>query len=124
MLIVPCVAFSASKDRVMTNPEITKNTSTPTKPPGIQDLLRWKIRTNKIATARNPWISEKNFGSVTAPLFSINLPFRAHGFHITSLDRFQATPSTNIYSKRDMEAVRLQPKTVSIAGLIAARGHL
>jgi hypothetical protein len=43
---------------VMTKPEITKNTSTPTKPPGTGSLA-WKATTRSTATARSPWMSAR-----------------------------------------------------------------
>lgn len=42
---------------VIKYPEITKKTSTPTKPPLNMELLRWYAKTRKTATALNPSIS-------------------------------------------------------------------
>jgi hypothetical protein len=39
------------------NPDITKNTSTPIKPPGIAWGKAWYIRTTDMAMALNPSIS-------------------------------------------------------------------
>src|SRR3954469_25530638 len=41
---------------VITNPEITKKTSTPTKPPGT-GRPAWKATTASTASARRPWMS-------------------------------------------------------------------
>jgi hypothetical protein len=41
--------------------EITKNTSTPAKPPGIQDALKWNSTTAMTAMALRPLISFLNF---------------------------------------------------------------
>ena len=39
------------------NPEMTKNTSTPMKPPGNQPGNAWKPTTGRMASARRPSIS-------------------------------------------------------------------
>ena len=41
----------------MRKPEIAKNTSTPTKPPGIASGQTWKMTTVSTAIARSAWIS-------------------------------------------------------------------
>ena len=55
----------------MTNPEMTKKTSTPTKPPVIPGTLAWYRTTSSTATARSPSTSGRNgrsLGAVPASL--------------------------------------------------------
>ncbi len=44
----------------MTNPEMTKKTSTPTYPPVNPGMAAWNRTTRRIATARSPWTSGRN----------------------------------------------------------------
>jgi hypothetical protein len=53
------VCSSPRRMPVIRNPEITKKTSTPTKPPGIQRKPRWNSTTATTATARRPSISAR-----------------------------------------------------------------
>ena len=50
-------SISRSRCDVIRNPEITKKTSTPTKPPGSTDGHTWHTTTMATATARSAWIS-------------------------------------------------------------------
>jgi hypothetical protein len=50
----PVVATSPTSKRAIRNPETTKNTSTPRKPPGKLDGAKWKITTAATAIARKP----------------------------------------------------------------------
>ena len=50
-------ACSARISEVIRKPEMTKNTSTPTKPPVQPGTPAWKANTGTIATARNPSMS-------------------------------------------------------------------
>ena len=54
MEVRPDEVRSRSRTPVMTNPEMTKNTSTPTKPPERADTPEWKRTTRRTATARRP----------------------------------------------------------------------
>jgi hypothetical protein len=47
---------------VIRKPEITKNTSTPMKPPGMAFGNAWKFRTSITAIARRPSTSGRYFG--------------------------------------------------------------
>src|SRR5659263_516946 len=60
----PVLAHSRRNMAVMTNPETTKNTSTPTKPPG-SGMPAWKATTIRAATARNPWMSARRLAVPT-----------------------------------------------------------
>ena len=53
---------SASRIRfpVIRNPEMTKNTSTPTNPPGTRDGHRWYANTATTAMARIAWMSGRS----------------------------------------------------------------
>ena len=53
----PVAATSRSRCDVIRKPEMTKNTSTPTNPPGSADGQKWQTTTIATATARSPWIS-------------------------------------------------------------------
>ena len=48
---------------MITKPERTKNTSTPTNPPVIRGTPAWKRTTSTMATARRPSTSGRNFRS-------------------------------------------------------------
>lgn len=50
---------------VIRNPEITKNTSTPTNPPESQPRPRWKSTTGMTAKARRPSTSGRYFRALT-----------------------------------------------------------
>ena len=58
-------AHSRMSMAVMTNPEMTKNTSTPTKPPGTGSSA-WKTTTSRTAMARSPWMSRRRPGELLA----------------------------------------------------------
>ena len=50
----------ATSSPVMRKPEITKKTSTPTKPPRAAPTPAWKVTTSPTATARSPSMSARN----------------------------------------------------------------
>ena len=54
MEVLPVDARSRKRTPVMTKPEITKKTSTPTNPPENPGTFEWKRTTRSTATARNP----------------------------------------------------------------------
>lgn len=59
---------------VIKKPDMTKNTSTPANPPGIQNSLKWNNTTATTAMALRPFISFLNF-----ILLSMSLFFRGQG---------------------------------------------
>lgn len=60
---MPETARSLNSSPVITKPEITKKTSTPTKPPVRRGTPAWKRTTSRTAMARRPSTSGRNFRS-------------------------------------------------------------
>src|SRR5689334_15019894 len=65
----------------MRNPEMTKKTSTPTKPPGTPGTAAWNSTTARTATARSPSMSGRNPGRgpcrLTASGYERRMPIEA-----------------------------------------------
>ena len=64
---MPVPLASRHSSPVIKKPEITKNTSTPTKPPPIPGSWAWNSTTANTATARRPSMSGRNRESRRSP---------------------------------------------------------
>jgi len=58
--MVPVAVASRHSSPVIRNPEMTKKTSTPTKPPSRPGIPAWNSTTASTATARRPSMSGRN----------------------------------------------------------------
>ena len=58
-----CAAASRISSEVIRKPEITKKTSTPTKPPETVPKPEWATITSRTASARRPWMSGRKWRS-------------------------------------------------------------
>src|SRR4051794_26516363 len=84
-------AFSRKRIPVIRNPDMTKNTSTPTKPPGMMVGKAWNATTHRTATARSPSMSGRH----------VELPSAMIG------ERYHATHSGVVRGEKAWERVRV-----------------
>src|SRR4051812_33199629 len=90
----PVSRSSRIRSVVMRNPEMTKNTSTPTKPPGTASGHRCHPTTSATATARSAWISgrmPRRSGKASASAVSIRRSARTGAGTATSARRSAVT---------------------------------